>query len=846
MVRIAQVAVEEGQMNAVGNPLESAVAGDAALERRLHRLGLTSSSDDSWTDRYVLCEHAVDPSVAPARQRFEAVARFARDLIVHRWVKTRQSRERANPKRIYYLSMEFLIGRALNNNIINMGAHPLIERALQREGWSLQDIFEQEADAGLGNGGLGRLAACFIESLATMQYSAVGYGLRYEYGIFRQAIRDGYQLERPDNWLHRPDPWEVARPGKAFQVPLNASFQLQGAAIRFNANRPSVLLGVPYDRPVVGYGAHCVNTLRLWAAVAPEHFDFAGFSQGEFVGAVMGNVAAESITRVLYPDDSTDAGRSLRFLQQYFLVSCSLQDIVFRYWRKNRGDWSKLPEHVAIQLNDTHPSLSVAELMRILMDKHHLGWDDAWSLTLRTLAYTNHTLLPEALEKWDIALFELLIPRHLEIIYEINRRFLDDVRARFPEDTDRVRRMSLIEEEPVRKVRMAHLAVVGTHSTNGVADIHSRLLRERVLRDFADMYPERFNNKTNGITPRRWLLAANAPLAQLISALIGAGWITDLGELRALRSWSQDRSVQERFLASRRAAKQRFVDWLRRTSGHTVDPDNLFDSQIKRIHEYKRQLLNVLHVIVLYNRLRNDSQANEVPRTFFFAGKAAPAYRLAKLIIKLINNVARCLAEDSAVRGRLQVVFVPDYNVSLAERLIPASDVSEQISTAGFEASGTGNMKFMLNGALTVGTRDGATIEMATEAGEENVFLFGLSAEEVARSRGWYDPRWHYEHDPETRAALDLIRMDHFSRDEPGIFSPIVHALLDGGDYYMHLADLGSYAAAHTRVAALYRQPNQWAEKALLNIAGAGKFSSDRTIREYAREIWGAEPSPVT
>jgi starch phosphorylase len=822
---------------------DHAATTTAALERRLKRLGLTTS-DDEWTDRYLLCEHVVDARIAKARQRFEAIARFARDLIAHRWVKTRQARQQANPKRVYYLSMEFLIGRALNNNIVNMAAEPLIARALHSEGWDLAEILEQEPDAALGNGGLGRLAACFIDSLATLQYSAIGYGLRYEHGIFRQSIRNGYQTEEPDSWLRRPDPWEVPRPGRVFSVPLHASFELSGGAISIMPNRPSTLLGIGYDRPIIGYGARCVNTLRLWTAVAPEHFDFAEFSSGDFVGAVIQNVAAESLTRVLYPDDSTDAGRTLRFLQQYFMVSCSLQDILARFYAGDGPRWSALPDHAAIQLNDTHPALAVAELMRVLLDDAGLGWDEAWNITVRTLAYTNHTLLPEALEKWRVELFELLIPRHLEIIYEINRRFLDDVRAQYPDDDDRVRRMSLIEEVPARKVRMAHLAVVGTHSINGVAEIHSSLLRSRVLRDFAEMYPERFNNKTNGVTPRRWLLLANPALASLITEAIGDGWVTDLTRLRALAPLAGDRTMQEGFLRAKRVAKLRFLEWLRQSRGLTLDAETIFDSQIKRIHEYKRQLLNVLHIIVLYNRLRRDPSA-PTPRTFFFAGKAAPAYHSAKLIIKLINNVAAVIDRDPAMCGKLRVLFLPDYNVSLAERLIPASDISEQISTAGYEASGTGNMKFMLNGALTVGTRDGATIEIAREVGEANLFLFGLTAEQVAESRGWYDPRWHYEHDVETREALDMIFNDHFNRDEPGVFAPFRDILLDGGDYYMHLADLVSYAEAQARAAVLYRSPLAWAEKAILNIAHSGRFSSDRTVAEYAEGIWQTAPSPV-
>jgi starch phosphorylase len=818
-------------------------ASDAALERRLERLGLTGRESD-FTDRYLLCEHLVDPSTAKERQRFEAVARFVRDLIAHRWVKTRQAREEANPKRVYYLSMEFLIGRCLNNNIMNLAAEPLIESALRHEGWDVAELLEEEPDAGLGNGGLGRLAACFLDSLASMQYSAIGYGLRYEYGIFRQSILDGYQVEDPDNWLRRPDPWEVARPGKEFAVALHATFELRGSSVRIIPDRPSIILGVAYDRPVVGYGARAVNTLRLWAAKAPQAFSFAEFSHGDFAGAVIGNVAAESLTRVLYPDDSTETGRTLRFLQEYFLVSCSLQDILSRF-RKSGEPWRMLPDHAAIQLNDTHPALAVAELMRILLDGEALPWDEAWDITVRTLAYTNHTLLPEALETWPIELFELFIPRHLEIIYEINRRFLDGLDARGPDRDERRRRMSLIEEGPARKVRMAHLAVVGTHSTNGVAEIHSALLRTHVLKDFAEVYPERFSNKTNGVSPRRWLQLANPALSRLVTEVVGDRWTTDLDGLRALAPFAGDAELQRRFAAAKRDAKARFCDWLLKTSGRAVDPDTIFDCHIKRIHEYKRQLLNVLHVVILYNRLRRAPDADLTPRTFLFAGKAAPAYRLAKLIVKLINNVAQTLDGDPAVRGRLRVLFLEDYNVSLAERLIPASDISEQISTAGYEASGTSNMKFMMNGALTVGTRDGATIEMAREAGEDNVFLFGLTAEQVAESRSWYDPNWHYAHDPETRDALDLVFGDHFSRSELGIFEPIRDALLARGDYYMHLADLGSYAETQARAAALYANPGAWAEKAILNVASSGHFSSDRTIAEYAAGIWNAKPCPV-
>ncbi len=816
---------------------------EPTLLRRLNWLGI-EGEQDSWIDRYVLCNHLVDPQAALPRQKFEAAARFIRDLIAHRWARTRISRVEARAKRVYYLSMEFLLGRALRNNMMNLAAEPLVRHAMQQEGLDLDALIEEEPDAGLGNGGLGRLAACFLDSLATLEYPAIGYGLRYQYGIFRQSIANGWQIESADDWLRSVDPWEIKRPNRSYVVPLNSTFVLQGASITVQRNRPSNLLGVAYDRPVVGYGARCINTLRLWAAAAPNSLDFAEFSPGEFAGAVLQSVAADSLTRVLYPDDSTLAGRALRFVQQYFLVSCSLQDIIARF-RSANTDWSRLTEQVAIQMNDTHPALAVAELMRLLLDQGGLSWEQAWTLTVRALGYTNHTLLPEALERWPVELFEVLIPRHLEIIYEINHRFLREVRRRYPGDEARVQRMSLIEEGPIRRVRMAHLAVVGSHSTNGVAAIHSELLRTRVLPDFNDMFPERFNNKTNGVTPRRWLQQANPALSELITRTIGPGWITHLEELRDLLHFVDDMEFREQFRAAKRAAKLSFAGWLRASGGPVLDPDAIFDGHVKRIHEYKRQLLNILHVIGLYERLCGEPRQEFHPHVFLFAGKAAPAYRLAKLIIKLINNVAAVINDDPLVAGRLQVLFLPEYNVSMAERLIPACDVSEQISTAGFEASGTGNMKFMMNGALTIGTRDGATIEMAEEVGPENLFLFGLSAQQVADGAAWYDPNWHYANEPECRAALDLIFSDHFSRHEPGVFEPIRETLLRHGDRFRHLADLADYARAHRELAALYWDRESWTRKAIVNVACSGKFSSDRTVKEYADHIWDMQPSPV-
>src|SRR3954469_1115754 len=785
-------------------------------------------SVDSY-ERHLVTDTVVDPSAAAPRDRFEAFARAVRDILSRRWIDTEATYAHANPKRIYYLSMEFLIGRSLANNVANLLLDPLTRQAVKEKNLHWLRVLEQEPDAGLGNGGLGRLAACFLDSMATMQLPAMGYGLRYEYGIFKQTIKDGWQHEQPDNWLRRPDPWEVARPEQQVEVKLGCSFRADGANLRAVLGQPFSLLGIPFDRPVVGYGGKTINTLRLWAAAAPNLFDFRAFSAGEFVSALAERLAAESVTRVLYPDDTTSMGQALRFVQEYFLVACSLADLVRRFRRRNSG-WEAFPEKVAIQLNDTHPSLAVPELMRILLDDVKLGWDEAWDITRRTLAYTNHTLLPEALEKWPLRWFEVLLPRQLEIISEIDRRLLEEVQMRFPGNQSRIEPISLFEDGPERRIRMANLAIVGSHSTNGVAAIHSGLLRTVTVKDLAEMFPQRFNNKTNGVTPRRWLLLANPALAGCITDAIGDSWITDLADLAMLQPLAEDRGFRDAVRNAKRQAKLRLADWLRSTSGVVVDPNSIFDSQVKRIHEYKRQLLNGLRVVALYDRLRQNPGIEMIPRTFFFAGKAAPAYQLAKLIIKFVNNVALTIDADPAVRGRIKVVFLPEYNVSLAERLIPASDVSNQISTAGYEASGTSNMKFMMNGALTLGTRDGATIEMAEAAGEENFFLFGLTAKQVAESGGYYSPRWHYDNESQTRAALDLIFNDYFSRNEPGVFEPLRETLLTRGDHYMHLADLRSYLDADAKLTPLYADRGDWAAKAILNIASSGKFSSDRTI----------------
>ena len=803
-----------------------------------------AGAPDALYERHLKFDNIVDPQAADARERYDAAARAVRDILSDRWLRTNQTYERENPKRIYYVSIEFLIGRSLSNNILNLMLDPVVGKTFDERGRQWMELLEKEPDAGLGNGGLGRLAACFLNSMATMALPAMGYGLRYEHGIFRQSFNNGWQQERPDNWLNHPDPWEIVRPAESVEIKLGCTIELRDGSLRLVPNNPSTLVGVPYDRPVVGYCGKTVNTLRLWGAAAVHSFDFQRFSEGDFVASMAELLGAESLTRVLYPDDTTPQGCGLRLMQEYFLVACSLADAIRRF-RESNSDWRLLPEKAAIQLNDTHPSLAVPELMRILLDEAHLGWDEAWDITRATLAYTNHTLLPEALERWPVNWMRLLIPRQLEIIFEINRRLLDDIRARYPGDSGRAARVSLVEEGEPQHIRMANVAIVGSHSTNGVAAIHSELLRKTTVKDLAEVFPERFNNKTNGITPRRWLKLANPWLSTAISTAIGDSWITDLAELQKLRPLAKDAAFLENVRKAQHECKTRFADWVKRHTDVTVDPDTIFDCQIKRIHEYKRQLLNALRIVVIYQRLRENPGLDVPPRTFFFAGKAAPAYYLAKVIIKFINNLAQTIDADPEMRGKLKVVFLPEYNVTLAERCIPAADVSNQISTAGYEASGTSNMKFMLNGALTIGTRDGATIEMAEEAGEENFFLFGLTAQEVANSRPWYSPYWHYENEPETRKALDLIFSDHFSPHEPGIFEPLRGALLTHGDHFMHLADLTSYLHADGRLCDLYRRRDEWTQKVILNLAGSGKFSSDRTIGEYAQEIWGVKPCPV-
>jgi starch phosphorylase len=779
----------------------------------------------------------VDRFTVKQHDRYTALAMTIRDRLIERWIETQQTHHNKGVKRAYYLSLEFLMGRAMGNNVINLKLEDEVSKAMAELGHSWEELRDLEVDAGLGNGGLGRLAACFLDSMATLEYPAFGYGLRYDYGIFRQEIDNGYQVEQPDEWLRRGNPWEIQRPDLAVPVHFGGRVEKghDGRSYWVDTNN---VIGIPYDMPIVGYGGHTVNTLRLWSAKATEEFDFDDFNAGDYISSVGNKTTAENLTKVLYPNDLFYLGRELRLKQQYFFVACSISDIMRRF-RKCGKAWSEFPEMAAIQLNDTHPSMAIPELMRLLIDGEQFSWDEAWDITVRCCGYTNHTLMPEALEKWPVQMFEKLLPRHLEIIYEINHRFMQDVANHYPGDMARMARMSLVEESDEKQIRMANMSIVGSHSTNGVAALHTELVKSRLVPDFAQMFPDRFNNKTNGITPRRWLLKSNPPLAKLICDNIGEDWITDLSQLKKLIPLAEDKEFRAKFMDVKRQAKVVLADHMKAAYGWEVSVDSIFDTQIKRLHEYKRQLLNAMHIVVLYNRIRKGQDIH--PRTFLFGAKAAPGYAMAKLIIKLINNIGNVVNHDPAVQDKLRVYFLPNYRVSLAEKMIPATDISEQISTAGTEASGTGNMKFMLNGALTVGTMDGANIEIVEEAGEENAFIFGLNADEVTELKPRYLPQQAYESNAEIKEAIDLIFSGHFNVSEPGIFEPIREVLFDKGDHYMHFADLASYIQAQERADALYRDPEEWARKAILNVANSGKFSSDRTIAQYASEIWGVE-----
>ena len=789
-----------------------------------------------------------DKYSATKYDRYNALAYAVRDHLVERWLDTQQAYYNSDDKRVYYISMEFLMGRTLSNSLINLELWNDFRDAVNSLGNDFEAILDEEQDAGLGNGGLGRLAACFLDSMATMSIPAYGYGIRYEYGIFRQHIADGAQLEIPDNWLRYRNPWELDRQEHLHTVKFYgrviSTFDKGGKLAREWVDTEDVM-AMAYDTPIPGYKTHSVNTLRLWTAKSSREFDLKFFNEGNYIRAVEKKMQSETISKVLYPADNVIEGKELRFKQEYFLASATVHDVIYRFKKKHK-DMKLLPEKVAIQLNDTHPTLAIPELMRVLIDIEGLEWDDAFHVTQKTFAYTNHTILPEALEQWPVWFFEQILPRHLQIVYEINERFMKEIKARFPGDHDRLSRMSIVEEHWERKIRMAHLAIVGSHSVNGVAALHSEILKNELFHDFYEMYPERFNNKTNGITQRRWLRMSNPTLSSLIDDYIGDGWTCNLYELEKLKAVAGDPEFVERWQGVKRKNKEGLCGYIREHNCIEVDPDSLFDVQVKRIHEYKRQLLNVLHIITLFNRIKDDPAAEVVPRTFIFAGKAAPAYATAKLVIRLINAVATVVNRDPDVAGRIKVVFLANYGVSLAERIFPASDLSEQISTAGTEASGTGNMKFALNGALTIGTLDGANIEIMEEVGRENIFIFGMNAAEVGslRERG-YNPREYYNGNRQLRRVLDMIASGFFSPWSPELFAPLTDSLLNLGDHYMLLADYASYVSCQDEVSRLFKQKKEWARRAILNCAGMGKFSSDRTIEEYAREIWGITPVDI-
>ncbi|TAL35219.1 MAG: glycogen/starch/alpha-glucan phosphorylase [Spirochaetes bacterium] len=788
-----------------------------------------------------------DEYSATERDRFHSLALVVRDRLIERWIETQQTYYNTDAKRVYYLSLEFLMGRALGNSLISLGLMDAMRTTAEELGYSLDELGDHEWDAGLGNGGLGRLAACFMDSLATLEMPAVGYGIRYDYGIFFQKIINGYQVETPDNWLRYGNPWEFPRAEFLYPVKLYGSVhQYRDDDGRFRADwvDTEVILAMAYDTPIPGYRNNTVNNLRLWSAKSTREFDLGYFNDGDYERAVSEKAQSETISKVLYPNDNIFEGKELRLKQEYFFVSATLQDIIRRY-KKTHANFALFPERVAIQLNDTHPAIAIPELMRLLMDVERLEWDEAWEIVIRTFGYTNHTVLPEALEKWPVALLERVLPRHLQIIYEINRRFLDRVRAHFPGEDDRKGRMSIIEEGPERRVRMAYLSIVGSHSVNGVAALHSDILKASLFRDFHELMPERFNNKTNGITQRRWLMLCNPGLSALITGRLGEGWAKDLDELKRLEPLAADSSFLAQWADVKRRNKERFAAHIEEQCNVVVDPASMFDCQVKRMHEYKRQLLNVLHVVTLYNRIRSGRTAGIAPRTVIFAGKSAPGYHMAKMIIKLINSIAKTVNNDHAARDLLRVAFIPNYSVTLAEIIMPAADLSEQISTAGTEASGTGNMKFALNGALTIGTLDGANVEIAQEVGADNIFIFGLKTGEVnALYAGGYNPREWYDRQPELREAVEMIAGGYFSPGEPDLFRVVTDSLF-AHDHYLLFADYESYVKCQDRVSAAFGDRDAWARMSVLNVARMGKFSTDRTIREYARDIWGVKPVKV-
>jgi starch phosphorylase len=787
------------------------------------------------------------PALATRNDYYMALAFAVRDRMLQRWISTAAAYTKQGSRTVAYLSAEFLMGPHLGNNLINLGIFSRVQQCMTELGLNFEELLSQEEEPGLGNGGLGRLAACFIESLATLEIPALGYGIRYEFGIFHQEIVDGWQIEKTDKWLRHGNPWELIRPEWAVQVKLGGATEkytdeLHRMRVRWVPHK--IVNGVPYDTPVMGYHTNTANTLRLWRAEAPESFDFAVFNSGDYYGAVNQKVTSENLSKVLYPNDEQLRGKELRLEQQYFFVSCSLQDML-RILSLQKLPLEKFHEKFAVQLNDTHPAIAIAELMRLLVDEYVMPWADAWTVTRKTFAYTNHTLLPEALERWSIEVFGRVLPRHLEIVYEINARFLDEVRIRFLGDEARIARLSLIDESGERYVRMAHLACVGSHAINGVAELHSELLKTDVLKDFYELWPEKFSNKTNGVTPRRWMVLSNPKLSDLITEHIGDGWVKDLSQLKALEPLVDDAAFRARWRDIKQHNKRMLAALAREQTGITADPESIFDVLVKRIHEYKRQHLKVLHIVALYRGIKANPDLDLQPRTFIFGGKAAPGYTMAKLMIKLINSVGDVVNRDPDVRERLRVVFLPNFNVTNGQRVYPAADLSEQISTAGKEASGTGNMKFSMNGALTIGTLDGANIEIRDEVGADNFFLFGLSTPEVyaLKARG-YRPLDYYESNPQLRDVIDLIRSGFFSKGDGELFRPLIDGLLYH-DPYMLLADFQSYVECQNRVSEAYRDTERWTRMSILNTARSGRFSSDRTIREYCADIWHAEPVPI-
>ena len=818
-----------------------------AVKSEHTRVGLgVDSLKRAFVDNLIY-EQGRYPAIATKLDFYMAIASSIRDRLLQRWVSTVQTYLEGDVRVVCYLSAEYLLGPHLGNNLLNLNLETQAKEAMEALNLDMQQIIDEEEEPGLGNGGLGRLAACYMDSLATLNIPAIGYGIRYEYGIFDQLIHDGWQVESTDNWLQWGNPWEIARP-ESF---VNVSFGGRTESYSDDTGRWRVkwlpgrtIKAVPYDTPILGYKTSTANTLRLWKAEAITSFNFNAFNTGDYFGSVRDKMQSENVSKILYPNDQELAGKELRLEQQYFFVSASLQDLIRIHLRRRRRI-EDFDAKWAIQMNDTHPSVSVAELMRLLIDDHALPWDLAWKITQNTLGYTNHTLLPEALEKWPIDLFGRLLPRHLEIIYEINRRFLVEVQSRFPNDIEKVRRLSIIDEGRERFVRMAHLATVGSHAINGVAALHTELLKKDVLHDFYEMYPGRFSNKTNGVTPRRWLALSNPRLRQLISRKIGDEWIKDLDQLHQLEQFVEDRTFREEWQKAQTEVKSSLVDYIEKKTGATVDPASMFDVMVKRIHEYKRQHLKVLHIVALYNRIKNDPPQEITPRTFLFGGKAAPGYLAAKLIIKLVNSVAEVVNNDSDVRGRLRVVFLPDYNITFGQRVYPAADLSEQISLAGKEASGTGNMKFALNGALTVGTLDGANIEIREAVGPDNFFLFGLTAPQVyeLKSKG-YDPRTYYESNAELGAVLDILRSGAFSRGDRELFRPLIDNI-QYHDPYLLMADFDSYLKCQDGIDAVFRDHDRWTRMSILNTARMGRFSSDRSIREYCDDIWKVKPIHV-